>query len=64
MMSSGWAACPLDDFTYCGLSLLDPLATTEAGSDVGTVRKVYGSVTAVGICTKGDIVKGTCANKG
>jgi len=39
-------------------------AMMEGGSDVGTDRNVYGSVTAVGNDRKGETVKGTCASSG
>jgi hypothetical protein len=64
MMSSGWAAWPLDETTYFGFS--DPLGSTatDGGKDDGVLLYVYGRVTAVGNEMKGDTVNGTCASKG
>jgi hypothetical protein len=36
----------------------------DGGSDEGTDRKVYGSVTAVGMDRNGETVNGTWASKG
>lgn len=65
-MSSGCAACPVDDMMYFGLSsvLPDVLPVVEAGSVDGIVLYVYGRVVAVGREMKGETVKGICASNG
>jgi hypothetical protein len=62
MISSGCAAWPEEETTYCDLSSPTPV---EGGGNVdGKVLYVYGRVVALGRDTNGDTVKGTCARRG
>lgn len=63
MMSSGCAVWPLVEVIYFGLPV-EESSTIEGGSEDGSWRKLYGSVTAVGNERKGETVRGTCARSG
>ena len=63
MISSGWAAWPLDETTYFGFSVPFESTVADGGRDDGTFLYVYGRVTAVGNDINGDTVNGTCASR-
>lgn len=65
IISSGCAACPEDDTTYCDFSSPDDGAPVDEGGKVeGRFLYVYGRVVAVGKDTKGETVSGTCWSRG
>lgn len=63
-MSSGRAACPLEETTYCGFSLELESTVTDDGRVESTLLYVYGSVTVDGKEMNGDTVNGTWASNG
>ena len=66
MISSGCAAWPEEDITYCAFSSADEagVPVDDCGNVDGSVLYVYGSVVAVGKETNGETVSGTCARRG
>jgi hypothetical protein len=64
IISSGCAACPEDDTTYCGLSSPGEDLVDDGGRVEGKLLYVYGRVVAVGRETNGETVNGTCARRG
>lgn len=67
-ISSGCAAWPLPETTYCGFepvaAAVDVVPVEEGGSVEGSVLYVYGRVVAVGREMKGETVRGTWASSG
>lgn len=66
MISSGCAAWPEEDMTYCAFSSAEEagVPVDDCGNVDGSVLYVYGSVVAVGKETNGETVSGTCASRG
>lgn len=64
MISSGCAAWPEDDTTYCAFSSPGDVSVDAGGNVDDRFLYVYGRVVAVGNDTKGETVSGTCWSRG